>query len=146
FKEFYPEVAAAQWVSVTYITPDTQLLASKASERSLIRLNEYIEEAKRFDGLDLDPETERPLALLKLQTAMPAPKDPAKVAELTRLATKMEGMYGAGQYCTGEGEAKQCRDLGDLETVLRDSRDYDAQLDAWRGWHTISVPMRADYQ
>jgi peptidyl-dipeptidase A len=29
--------------------------------------------------------------------------------------------------------------------VLRNNRDYDAQLDAWRGWHTISVPMRKDY-
>ena len=146
YKEFYPEVAAAQWVSVTYITPDTQLLASKAGERSLTRLNAYIEEAKRFDGLELDPETERALALLKLQTAMPAPKDPAKIAELTRLATKMEGMYGSGEYCTGEGEAKTCRELGELENVLRDSRDYAAQLDAWQGWHTISVPMRPDYQ
>jgi peptidyl-dipeptidase A len=54
-------------------------------------------------------------------------------------------MYGAGEYCTGEGDAKQCRQLGELEDVLRNSRDYDTQFDAWQGWHTISQPMRADY-
>lgn len=34
---------------------------------------------------------------------MPAPKDPKKLEELTQLATRMEGMYGAGSYCSGEG-------------------------------------------
>ena len=38
----------------------------------------------------------------------------------------MEGMYGAGSYCTGEGEAKVCRDIGQLSDVLAKSRDYDA--------------------
>jgi peptidyl-dipeptidase A len=77
---------------------------------------------------------------------MPAPKDPKKLSELTQIATKMEGMYGSGQYCTGEGDARKCRPLGELEDTLRSSRDYDAQLDAWQGWHTVSPPMRADYQ
>jgi peptidyl-dipeptidase A len=30
--------------------------------------------------------------------------------------------------------------------VLRSSRDYATQLDAWKGWHTIAIPMRKDYQ
>ena len=50
---------------------------------------------------------------------MPAPRDPAKLAELTQIASRMEGMYGAGSYCTGEGDAKVCRQLGELEDVLR---------------------------
>lgn len=29
--------------------------------------------------------------------------------------------------------------------MLATSRDYDAQLDAWQGWHTVSQPMRKDY-
>ena len=78
-------------------------------------------------------------------TAMPAPKDPKKLEELTQIATRMEGMYGSGSYCTGEGDAKTCRDIGQLSEVLAKSRDYDAQLDAWQGWHTISQPMRKDY-
>jgi peptidyl-dipeptidase A len=139
------ELSAAQWVSATYITSDSELLAAKANERWLTRLNGWIEQARRFEGQPMSPPTARALSLLKLMTAMPAPRDPAKLAELARIASRMEGMYGAGEYCTGEGDAKTCRQLGELEDVLRTSRDYDAQLDAWRGWHTISQPMRKDY-
>ena len=119
YKRDYPEAAAAQWVSVTYINADTQLLAAKANERVLAKLGRDIEEAKKFEGLQLKPETARSIQLLKLATSMPAPKDPKKLEELTQLATRMEGMYGAGQYCTGEGEAKKCRPLGELEDTLR---------------------------
>ncbi|WP_062356859.1 M2 family metallopeptidase [Pseudoxanthomonas mexicana] len=145
FKKMYPELTAAQWLSSTYINDDSQLLAAKGNERYLTQLNRWIEQAKKFEGQQMSPETARAIQLLKLATAMPAPKDPAKLAELTQIATKMEGTYGAGSYCTGEGDAKKCRQLGELEDVLRSSRDYDAQLDAWQGWHTIAQPMRTDY-
>ena len=145
FKKMYPELTAAQWLSSTYINDDSQLLAAKGNERYLTQLNSWIGQAKKFEGQKMSPETARAIQLLKLATAMPAPKDPAKLAELTQIATKMEGTYGAGSYCTGEGDAKKCRQLGELEDVLRSSRDYDAQLDAWQGWHTIAQPMRKDY-
>ncbi|WP_448244133.1 M2 family metallopeptidase [Pseudoxanthomonas mexicana] len=145
FKKMYPEMTAAQWLSSTYINDDSQLLAAKGNERYLTQLNSWIEQAKKFEGQQMSPETARAIQLLKLATAMPAPKDPAKLAELTQIATRMEGTYGAGTYCTGEGNAKKCRQLGELEDVLRSSRDYDAQLDAWQGWHTIAQPMRKDY-
>ncbi|NCT71105.1 MAG: M2 family metallopeptidase [Xanthomonadaceae bacterium] len=144
-KKMYPELTAAQWLSSTYINDDSQLLAAKGNERYLTQLNHWIEQAKKHEGQPMSPETARAIQLLKLGTAMPAPKDPAKLAELTQIATKMEGTYGAGTYCTGEGDAKKCRQLGELEDVLRSSRDYDAQLDAWQGWHTIAQPMRKDY-
>lgn len=145
YKKMYPEMTAAQWLSSTYINDDSQLLAAKGNERYLTQLNSWIEQAKKFEGQQMSPETARAIQLLKLATAMPAPKDPAKLAELTQIATRMEGTYGAGTYCTGEGEAKECRQLGELEDVLRSSRDYEAQLDAWQGWHTIAQPMRKDY-
>ncbi|HEY5972467.1 MAG TPA: M2 family metallopeptidase [Pseudoxanthomonas sp.] len=145
YRKMYPEMNSAQWLSSTYINDDSQLLAAKANERYLSQLNDWIEQAKKFEGQKMSPETARAIQLLKLATAMPAPKDPAKLAELTQIATKMEGMYGAGAYCTGEGDAKQCRQLGELEDVLRSSRDYGQQLDAWQGWHTIAQPMRKDY-
>ncbi|WP_454831664.1 M2 family metallopeptidase [Pseudoxanthomonas wuyuanensis] len=145
FRAMYPELTAAQWLSSTYINDDSQLLAAKGNERYLTQLNSWIEQAKRFEGQEMSPETARAIQLLKLSTAMPPPQDPAKLAELTQIAAKMEGMYGAGSYCTGEGEARKCRQLGELEDVLRSSRDYNVQLDAWQGWHTIAQPMRKDY-
>ena len=145
YRKIATELNSAQWLSNTYINSDSEMLAAKANERWLTQLNVWIEQSKRFDGQQLSPETARAIKLIKLWTAMPAPKDPKKLEELTKLATRMEGMYGAGSYCTGEGEAKACRDIGQLSEVLATSRDYDAQLDAWQGWHTISQPMRKDY-
>jgi peptidyl-dipeptidase A len=145
YRALYPELTAAQWLSSTYINDDSQLLSAKANERYLAQLNDWIEQSKRFEGQKMSPETARAIRLLKLSTAMPPPKDPAKLAELTQIVTRMEGMYGAGEFCTGEDAARTCRQLGDLEEVLRSNRDYDAQLTAWRGWHTISPPMRKDY-
>src|SRR5690606_8527476 len=118
---------------------------AKANERWLARLDGWIAQARRFEGRPMKPETARALSLLKLMSPLPPPRDRAKLAELTRLATRMEGAYGAGRACTGNDADRQCRDLGELEAVLRSSRDYDAQLDAWRAWHAVAAPMRKDY-
>ena len=140
----YPESASAQWVSVTYINPDTQMLAAKANERELGAVKAEIDASKQYAKLDLKPDTARAIKLLELSTSIPAPKDPAKLAELTQIGTRLEGAYGAAKYCKGEGEAQQCRDLGELEDVLKTSRDYAVQLDAWRGWHDTARGSRAD--
>ena len=145
YRKIATELNSAQWLSSTYINGDSEMLAAKTNERWLTQLNAWIEQAKRYEGQPMSPETARAIKLIKLMTAMPAPKDPKKLEELTQIATRMEGMYGSGSYCTGEGDARTCRDIGQLSEVLATSRDYDAQLDAWQGWHTISQPMRKDY-
>ena len=145
YRAIYTELSHAQWLASTYINSDSEAVSAKTNERFLGQLNSWIEQSRKFEGQQMSPETARALMLLKLNTAMPPPKDPAKLAELTQIATRMEGMYGSGKYCTGEGDAKQCRELGELEDVLRSNRDYDAQLDAWQGWHTVAPPMRKDY-
>jgi len=145
-RKIYPELNAAQWTSATYINGDTEMLTAKANERFLSQLNQWIEESRKFEGQKMSPETARAIRLLKLSVAMPPPKDAKKLEELTGLATKMEGMYGSGEYCKGEGSARKCRQLGELEDVLRDpAATYEEQLDAWQGWHTIAQPMRQDY-
>ncbi|MFT4256598.1 MAG: M2 family metallopeptidase [Pseudoxanthomonas sp.] len=141
YRKLYPEVSASQWLSATYINDDSQLLEARYNERYLAQLNTWIEQANRFDGQQMTPETARALRLLKQMTAMPAPKDPAQLAELAEISSRMGGMYGAGSYCVGG----KCRQIGELSAVLASSRDYDKQLDAWQGWHTIAVPMKADY-
>ena len=140
-----PEFTASQWISSTYINDDSQLLAAKGNERFLAQTKAWVEQARRFEGKEMSPATQRAINLLRLGTSMPPPRDPAKLSELTRLASKMEGAYGAGTYCKTEGDAKDCRQLGALEDVLRNDRDYDAQLDAWQGWHGVAAPMREDY-
>ncbi|MFT3896615.1 MAG: M2 family metallopeptidase [Thermomonas sp.] len=146
FKAMYPELTAAQWISSTYINDDSQLLASKANERFLTQVKSWIDQARKFEGKPMSPESARAIMLLKLGNPLPPPNDPRDLSELTKIAAKMEGDYGAGSYCTKQGDAQHCRQLGELEDVLRTSRDYNAQLDAWAGWHSVAKPMRKDYQ
>ncbi len=146
YKALYPEMTSAQWLSSTYINDDSERVAAKANERWLTILNGWIAQAGTYDGQPMSEDTKRQIHLLKLMTAMPAPRDPAKLGELTRIASRMEGAYGSGKYCTDEANPATCRQLGDLEQVLARSRDYDKQLDAWQGWHATTKPMRADYQ
>ncbi|UNU00790.1 M2 family metallopeptidase [Xanthomonas translucens] len=146
YRALLPELTSAQWLSITYINGDSERLVSKANARWLTTLNGWIAQAKRYEGKPMSADSARALQLLKLMTAMPAPRDPAKLAELATLASKMEGAYGAATYCTGEGDARRCRQLGELEDVLRRSRDYDQQLDAWQGWHGTAQPLRQDYR
>ena len=139
-----PELSAAQWVRVTYITPDTGIIAARSQERWLEFVSNTVEQSKQYVETPMDDETARAIKLLKLLTAMPAPSDPAKRAELAEIATRMEGQYGEGKYCPSGPDS--CRALDELEQVLADKKhDYDAQLEAWQGWRTISPKMRDDY-
>ncbi|MGB5581193.1 MAG: M2 family metallopeptidase [Woeseia sp.] len=137
------ESGAVNWVRATYIIHDTAILAAKAAEKYAAWHSKTVADSLRFADDNLTPESARALKLLKLSTSEPAPNDAAKREELSALSTELAGMYGAGKYCP-EGGA--CKSLGELENVMAESRDYDAQLEAWRGWHTISIPMRAMYQ
>jgi len=137
------EVAAAYWVRNTYITPDTAILAAKAGERALAFESSVVKQAKKFKGKKMDVETARAIELMLRGSSAPAPNDPKLQAELAQVLTDMEGQYGAGKYCNADGK---CRELQELEAVLRDSRDYDELLDVWQGWRTVSPPYRETYQ
>ena len=147
-EESTPEITSAQWLSNTYINSDSQRVAAAANERWLTMRNTFIEQAKTYDAAAQSPATARALHLLTTDTAMPAPRDPAKLKELTEIASRMEATYGAGKWCRdGEG-GKDCLDIGQISEILADTNksSYADQLAAWQGWHTISTPMRADYQ
>ncbi len=141
------EVSAAQWVYATYINQDSELLAAKGDERTKAYLSNAIEGAKKFDGQSLKPATRRAIDLLKLGSAIPAPNDAQKRAELSKLSAKIEGMYGAAKYCPAgvEKESPKCKDQGQLVNIMATSRKYDELLDAWTGWHNTSRAMRGDY-
>lgn len=141
--ELDKETGAAYWVRATHITPDTGLLAAKAGERQLAFLSKIVEQAKRYKDTSMDAETARGIELILRGSAMPAPDDEDLRAELSQIATDLEGMYGAGKYCDVDGK---CSSLPELENVLSASRDYDEQLQAWLGWRTVSPPMRDKYQ
>jgi peptidyl-dipeptidase A len=133
----------AAWVQSNFITHDTEILAAQASEKLLSASVRYATEAARFDGLELSYDVRRQLERLKTGLVIPAPSDPAKTTELSRITSRLESLYGSGKYCPEEGE---CRDLQELSRTLATSRDADELLAAWTGWRTVSPPMRAEYR
>jgi peptidyl-dipeptidase A len=133
----------ADWVKSTYITDDTEAVAAKLDERAINANVDYAKKATQFDGLAVDPVTARKLKLLKLSLTIATPADPKESEELTRITASMEGTYGKGKWCPGGPET--CKDIEDLTTLMAESRDSKALLDAWNGWHAISRPMRKDF-
>src|SRR5882672_3770108 len=148
--ELNHEFNAAGWTQSTYITADTQYLASRTTDRYLEWFSRKAAEAKAFDGMQLSPTTARSLMLLKLGVSAPAPADAAKRAELAELGTSLEAMYGEGKYCppgtNKDGKGTGCHNIDDLEETLATSRNYGDLTEAWVGWHSIAKPMRPKYQ
>src|SRR5277367_2258665 len=136
--------ATAQWVKNTYITDDTERLAADSDDAVLAYVAEALRYIQRFEGLKLDPETARTLYLLRVSTPLLAPNDAKARKELTELAAKMEGLYGKGKYCGKDGKGT-CRDLEQLSDVMDQSRDWNALLDAWTGWHSVGAEIRPLY-
>ena len=133
----------AGWVQSNFITEDTELMVAAASQATIELTVALAQQAAQFDGLELSDDLARKLKKLKLSLTLPAPADGELTAELAGIAASMESAYGRGEYCPESGE---CRDIGELSQLLSTSRDAEALLDAWRGWRTISPPIRADYQ
>ena len=137
------ELSAAGFAYATFINQDTEFLNAKANERYLEYFGNAVEQSKAYEGQQLSPATARGIHLLKLGVSAPAPKDPAKRAEMTGITSKMEGMYGAAKYCPQGPES--CKDQTQLTDILATSRNYDELTDAWTGWHSTARPIRKEY-
>jgi peptidyl-dipeptidase A len=135
----------ADWVKSTFITDDTETLSANANKEVIAAVTELAESSRQFEGANLDDDTARKLKLLKLSLDLPAPKDPAERDELTKIAASMEGAYGKGKYCP-QGEQGNCLSLGDMETLMANSRDPEELKRIWLGWHQVSPPYRKTYQ
>ena len=140
--QLWIDQSRADWIKSTFITDDSEILAAQAADRTIAATTRYARDSVQYDRLKLPDETARKLKLLKLSMTMPAPSDPAERAELTRLATAMEGMYGKGKYCPTKD---RCLDLEDITKIMATSRDAKELLDVWAGWHAIGGPMKKDY-
>src|SRR5258705_9019146 len=141
------EANQASWIQATYITDDTEAVAARANERNINEGVRLAKAAVRFDKLNLPPDMRRKMNLLKVALVLAAPADPAKSAEVTRLAASLEGTYGKGKYCPKDqaGAAKPCMDIEAVSRVMATSTNPAELLDVWRGWPRISPPMRKDF-
>jgi peptidyl-dipeptidase A len=138
------DAARAGWIKSTYITDDTEAIAAKLDEKLINATVRLAKEATEFDRLALAPDLTRKLKLLKLSLDLATPSNPAESAELTRIATAMEGEYGKGKYCPpGKTE---CLDLEEISKILATSRDPKQLEEVWLGWHAVGAPIRPQYQ
>lgn len=137
------ESAKTAWIAATYITDDTQALEAASSEKLLAYNSKTIEQTKDLDLNGADAKTLRAINIIKTGSTLPAPNDAEKRAELATIMSGLGATYGKGKYCP-DGEAS-CKSLGELSNTLATSRDYDEQLEAWKGWRTISPVMKKDY-
>ncbi len=133
----------AQWVQSNFITDDTEKIAADANKDAIAASMDLAKRATRFDAVAVPDDVRRKFTLLKVGLTLPAPSDPKLQTELTEIASSLEGTYGKGKYCPG-GKS-DCLDINALGKIMAESRSYDEQLDAWKGWHQISVPMRPKY-
>ncbi len=139
------KVNLAQWAAMTNITDETEKVASASNEEYMAFNSRTFKEAMKYKDVKGDAALERALGFLTSAPYVPSPDNDAKRKELAEIMTKMEGMYGKGEYCTGDGDKKSCRDLGELSEVLKSSRNYDELLEAWNGWRTVSPQMKPLY-
>ena len=141
-QEIGEEAGRIAWVNANFITYDTNWLNALMSERTTKLYVSLANQTKQFDGLDLPEDLARKMKLLKLNLTLPAPEnDPAKIKKLAQLNTEMETIYGTGKYEI-DGEALS---LSKLSRIMATSRDYDKLLEVWKGWRTVSPPMKDMY-
>jgi peptidyl-dipeptidase A len=139
--ENYEYAAKAEWIAQTFITEDTQFIASKANEEFKMLGIELANGAAKFNDLELDYDTERKLKMLRLGLTLPAPANsPELASELAKIESNLGAMYGSGM--TPDGEKY---DLIALSNTLVESDDPEAMLQAWVDWRKVSPQMKEKY-
>jgi peptidyl-dipeptidase A len=128
----------AIWVQQTYITEDTELIAAEAEHDLQAGTARLAAEAVPFDGLALSADAARQLDFIKRAVDVPAPPDPDRQLELSRIQAALRSTYGRGRHAG--------KDLETLSEIMAEHRDAAECLDAWVGWRTVAPPMRQPYE
>ena len=58
----------------------------------------------------------------------------------------MRAAYGRGKFCPDPAKPASCMNIDDVTKLMATSRDEKELRRAWEGWHTISPPIRKDYE
>ncbi len=132
------------WVQNTYITPDTLAMAADSNAAYSALVSRLTAESKRFVGLELPADVARKLNLLRLETALPSPADPALNKELAALDAKLGELYATGKVCREDGS--DCLTLDEIDDIFRSSRDEKELKRLWAGWHKVGQEMKPLYQ
>ena len=136
----------AAWTYSTYITPDTEAMTARANQVYIDAVARSAKEAARFNGVALPADERRELELLKVALELVTPADPKLSEEVTKIGSSLEAAYGKGKWCKDAAKPDTCLDIEKITEIMATSRDPVRLQEVWEGWHTISPPMRKDYQ
>lgn len=145
--EFADYSARVAWVNANFITDDTDWLVARAGSEGTLMSVRLANATKAYEGQTLTQDQQRKMNILRAGITMPAPsagtpEEQKKIAdELAEVMTRISSTYGKGKF-TIDGQELN---LEQLSEILAKSRDPKKLQQAWEGWHTISVPMKADY-
>jgi peptidyl-dipeptidase A len=120
------DAGRAAWVQQTFITDDTEVIAAQANQLANEAGVRFAKDATKYD--------------------LAPPADPKESDELSKIMARLESTYGKGKWCTDPAKADTCKNIDDVTRILAAGGDAKTLRAAWEGWHTISPPMRKDYQ
>jgi len=140
------QASQAGWVQQTFITDDTEAISARANHAANEAGARFAKEAVRYDGVQVPADQRRQLNLLKVGLVLATPSDPKESDELSKIMARLESTYGKGKWCADDSKPDTCKNIDDVSRILSSPGDEKTLRAAWEGWHTISPPMRKDYQ
>ena len=132
------------WVNATYITDDTDALASEAGAKGTeLAVKLALAAAKYAKVPGLDPDVARKLSKLRTGIVLPAPTTPGAADELSTIATRLNSEFGKGKG-TLDGKPISGSDIeAEMKTMGHTPAEYQ---EMWTSWHdNVGAPMKDDY-
>jgi peptidyl-dipeptidase A len=135
--------ARAQWVNSTYITEDTDALATHFGTIGTEMSVRLANDAARFQNVvGLSYDTRRKLDTLRGGLVLPAPTRPGAAAELNEISTRLQSTYSKGRG-TMAGEALTGNEIEARMGIVRNPQHLQ---EMWTSWHNnVGTPMRGDF-
>lgn len=129
------------WVYSTNINYDTEWLLQRADAEGTETRVRIASEAAQYQGLNLSPETQRKLNMLRLGLTLPAPQREGAADELSQITTRLASIYSTGRI---DYQGRQVT-LDELETLMGTERNPARLQEMWTEWHDVATPMHDDY-
>ncbi len=144
YAAFNLTAARIAWVNATYITQDTDALASESQAEGTRMSVRFALEAAKYRAIEgLSDDQIRMLDILRSAITLPAPTRDGAAATLSDLSTRMSSLYARGRG-TLHGQPISG---SDIEAAMGTERDPVALKEMWTSWNdNVGAPMRGDYQ
>jgi peptidyl-dipeptidase A len=134
------------WVQQTFITDDTEIIAAQANQAANDAGVRFAKDATKYDRVEVPADQRRQFTVLKTALVLAPPSDPKESDELAKIMARLESAYGKGKWCADPSKPDTCKNIDEVTRILEVPGDERKLRAAWEGWHTISPPMRTDYQ